>query len=347
MTIEIVTIVVASLVVVAVVALAVVVVRGSRAKNRDDDQLLMLARVGRDETLEARFSQLDSKLTALQESVASREAVLDHHVRDIGNQMQSISTLFTNDRARGSWGEVSMIRIFELGGLVEGRDYTAQFNAGDRTPDAVVHLPGGRDVVIDSKFPVARYNEALAAEDEGERQRLLVEQGKELERVGKSLIDKGYSELASGGYVVMYLPSQAVFEAAAASHPEIVDRLLALRVIVAGPTALHALLMNVGALLTEHRALEQADRIIEDARELHKRMTLFVGHLGSLGSALTKTVNVFNGAVGSYVSRVAPQLTRFNDRNGLDDPDVLTSIDERPREIGTEAYAPALEPSRN
>ena len=31
---------------------------------------------------------------------------------------------------------------------------------------------------------------------------------------------KGYAALASGGYVVMYLPSQAVYESAAAAHDE-------------------------------------------------------------------------------------------------------------------------------
>ncbi|MEA2002927.1 MAG: DNA recombination protein RmuC, partial [Actinomycetota bacterium] len=314
MNIEVVALVVASIAVLAVVVLTVVTARN---RNRGGEDALSsaladmrVALAGRDGSLDAKVSELDSKLASLKETVTTREAVLDEQVRGMGAQMQGIAGLFSNDRARGGWGEISMLRIFEMGGLVEDRDYTAQFHAGDRTPDAVVHLPGGRNIVIDSKFPIARYNEALAADDEQERMRLLVEQSKELERVAKTLIDRGYAELAAGGYVVMYLPSQAVYEAAAAADPDVIGRLLKKRVVIAGPTALYSLLMSVGSLMSEHRAMQQADEILDEVRELHRRMAVFVEHLGGVGNALGKTVAVFNGAVGSWTSRVAPQLGR-------------------------------------
>ncbi|MGH8916589.1 MAG: DNA recombination protein RmuC [Acidimicrobiia bacterium] len=281
----------------------------------------------------AQIEQLDTKLAALQESVTGREAALHEQVQGIGAQMHGITALFTNDRARGGWAEIGMKRIFEQGGLVEGRDFTCQVNGGDVKPDAVVHLPGGRNIVIDAKFPTARFVEALAEEDPERRRRLLGEQGKELERVGKSLATKGYAEMASGGYVVMYLPSQAVYEAAAAAHPELIDRLMASRVIIAGPSALYALLLNVGALLTEFKALQQADRILDDARELHKRMTTFVGHLQGVGAGLTGAVKAFNGAVGSWGSRVAPQLTRISEQSGRIDVDGVAPVEEAVREL--------------
>jgi DNA recombination protein RmuC len=291
------------------------------------------ALANRDGSLDARVAQLDTKLAALQESMTGREAALDEQVRGIGAQMQGISALFTNDRARGGWAEIGMKRIFEQGGLVEGRDFTCQVNGAEVKPDAVVHLPGGRNIVIDAKFPVARYIEALSEENPEHRQRLLTEQGKELERVAKTLAAKGYTELASGGYVVMYLPSQAVYEAAAAAHPDLIDRLMACRVILAGPTALYALLLNVGALLTEFKALQQADQILEDARELHKRVTTFVNHLHGIGAGLTGAVRAFNGAVGSWGSRVAPHLTRMSEQVGRDEIDDLAPVEEAVREV--------------
>ncbi|MCH8899266.1 MAG: DNA recombination protein RmuC [Acidobacteria bacterium] len=342
---------VASLAVVAVVVLTIVMVRG-RIRNGEDALSGALAEMnvalaGREGSLDAKVSELDSKLASLQEAMTSREATLDEQVRGMGAQMQGITNLFSNDRARGGWGEISMLRIFEMGGLVEGRDYTPQFHAGDRTPDAVVHVPGGRNIVIDSKFPVARYVEALAVEDAEQRHSLLVEQGKELRRVGKSLIDKGYRELASGGYVVIYLPSQAVYEAAAEAHPEVIERLLEKRVIVAGPTALFALLLNVASLMTEHRALQQADQILDEAKELHRRMSVFVTHLQSVGAALGRTVEGFNAAVGSWTSRVAPQLTRVTDLTGQSDHEPVEPIDDAVREIEADAYALLSAPAQN
>ena len=332
----------ASVIGVVLLAIAVLVTRSRRttidplATTPEMERRLeemQTALIGRDGALGAQVEQLDVKLAVLQQSVTGREAALDEQVRGIGAQMQGITSLFTNDRARGGWAEISMMRVFEQGGLVEGRDFTLQMSGGEIQPDAVVHLPGGRNIVIDAKFPVARFAEALREEDPDRRLNLLMEQGKELERVGKTLATKGYADMASGGYVVMYLPSQAVYEASASAHPELLDRLMAMRVIIAGPSALYALLLNVASLLTEFKALQQADQILEDARELHKRMTTFASHLQGVGTGLTNAVGAFNGAIGSWGSRVAPQLARMSEQTGRERVEGLVPIEERVREL--------------
>lgn len=343
MTHELLWLMLAMLAVMAVLALAWAV--ATRSPRRHDDLDRALAEVQttlavRDDGICAQVSELDSKLASLRETVTSREAVLEEQIRVIGARVGDITGLFANDRARGGWGEISMLRIFELGGLIEDLDYTVQFDAGDRKPDAVVHLPGDRNIVVDAKFPMARYNEALATDDPEERRRLLSEQGKDLERAGKSLLERGYADLASGGYVLMYLPSQAVYESAAAAHPEVIERLLASRVVVAGPATLYALLMNVASLVTEHRALQQADRILAEARELHGRITVFVGHLQSVGTGLARTVSAFNGAVGSWMSRVAPQLIRVGELSGSEEHQPPEPIDEPVRELQMTGYQP-------
>jgi DNA recombination protein RmuC len=288
---------------------------------------------GQDGALGAQVAQLDTKLAQLQASVIGREAALDEQVRGIGAQMKGITSLFTNDRARGGWAEIGMKRIFEHGGLAEGRDYTCQVTYGDIRPDAVVHLPGGRNIVIDAKFPAARFQAALAVEDNDRRAALMAEQGKELERVGKGLAAKGYLDLASGGYVVMYVPSQAVYEAAASAYPDLVDRLLESRVIVAGPSALFALLVNVASLLTEYRALQQADQILDEARELHRRLEGFAGHLRKLGVGLAGTVRTFNTVVGSGESKVGPQLRRMSEQSGGAEIAAPEPLEEPVREV--------------
>jgi len=302
---------------------------------------------GRDGGFEAKMTELNTKLASLQATVASREASLDEQVRGIGERVQGISGLFSNDRARGGWGEISMLRIFELGGLVEGRDFTYQQQTANGTPDAMVHLPGGRSLVVDCKFPVTRYNEALAAEDPEERRRLLLAQGKEIEQEGRALVDKGYHELASGGYVVMYLASQSVYEATAETCHEVIERLMGKRVVLAGPSGFYALIMSVSALLAEHRGIQQTDQILDEVRELHRRMATFIGHLGGIGSSLGKTVAVFNQAVGSWTGRVGPQLNRLNELSGQDTDPKLNQVDQVLRSIEITSYALPGETPRN
>lgn len=287
----------------------------------------------RDGVMAEKVTQLDTKLASLQNSVTSRESALSAQVAGIDTQMRTIAGLFTNDRTRGNWGEISMARIFEMGGLVEGRDYETQLTFGGRRPDAVVHIPGGCDVVIDSKFPQARYIEALDADDADERCRLLNLQGKEMETVGRELVKKDYAGLASGSYVIMYLPSQAVYEAAIAAHPDVLGRLMERRVIVAGPNGLFAVLMNIASLMKEHRAIEQAGEILAEAKELQGRMTTFVGHLEKVGKSLGSTVSAFNGAIGSWSSTVAPHLIRIGELRGEEISADIIPIDEAVRDL--------------
>jgi DNA recombination protein RmuC len=332
----------------AILALAAVLVCGMavglvllvRRQPRDErstvtDPILELKTLlaGRDGVLDEKVAQLDTKLAGLQESITSREAVLNTQVTDMGTQMRTITGLFSNDRARGNWGEISMVRIFESGGLVEGRDFETQVTINGRTPDALIHLPGGCDVVVDAKFPIARYVEALEVDNSEEQARLLKLQGRELESVGRELARKHYGEFASGSYVIMYLPSQAVYESAVAAHPEVLESLMAEQVIVAGPNALFAVLMNVGALMKEHRAIQQADEILTQAKELHSRMNTFIGHLEKVGRSLGTTVNSFNALVGSWTGNVAPQLNRIGEMRGETFDAQILPIDEAVRDI--------------
>lgn len=331
------------------VVLAVLLVRAYRnpaaATPSDPFVEVKTLLANREGAMAEKVAQLDNKLAALQDSVTTRETALHTQVATLGTQMNTISGLFTNDRTRGNWGEISLTRIFETGGLVEGRDYETQFHFDGRRPDAVVHIPGGCDVVIDSKFPQARYLEAIEATDPDERQRLLSLQGKEMERVGKDLIKKQYADMASGSYVIMYLPSQAVYEAAIAAHPEVMERLMGNGVIVAGPNALFAVLMNVASLMKEHRAIQQADEILAQAKDLHGRMNTFIGHLEKVGKSLKTTVSAFNGAVGSWTSTVYPHLERIGELRGEPiDADIIP-IDDAIREIS--APEPALQVASN
>lgn len=287
----------------------------------------------RDVVVDEKVAQLDTRLAGLQDSITTREAVLNTQVSEMGSQIKTITGLFSNDRARGNWGEVSMVRIFESSGMVEGRDFETQVTIDGRTPDALVHLPGGCDVVIDAKFPIARYVEALEADNPEERNQLLKRQGQELESVGKDLARKQYADFASGSYVIMYLPSQAVYESAVAAHPRALESLMGEKVLVVGPNALFAVLLNIGSLMKEHRAIEQANEILIQARELHGRMNTFIAHLEKVGRSLGSTVTSFNGLVGSWTGSVAPQLNRIDEMRGETGDAQILSIDEAVRDV--------------
>jgi DNA recombination protein RmuC len=327
--------------VIAVGALVVYVVRLSSAAGTGSDTDIVArldgftAKFTQDQgAVSEKFEQLDKKLASVQTAVDKSEGSIDEQMGRIGDQVTGIVSLFSNDRQRGNWGELSLERIFEVAGLVEGRDYQSQFSDGEGRPDVVVFLPGDQTIVIDSKFPVARYLEAMTEEDVDTREALMLAHGKELETVGKSLVKKHYANNASAGYVIVFLPSQAVYESAAAAHPDVVERLMQQSVIVAGPVNVFALIKTAGSLMAEHRAVKDAREIVGQVRDLRSRLGVFAGHLEKVGRGLNSASAAFNKAIGSWNSKLRPSVNRIAEMSGTDQ---LAYLEEANEAIGATA----------
>jgi len=272
-------------------------------------------------------------VTQVEQAMAKLEGQVQGHVSSLGQQIGQIAAVFTNDRVRGSWGEVTLHNLLEYAGLTEGRDFVMQDTAGNGRPDATVRLPGERKLIIDAKFPIARLLDALEADDPAVGVRLLQEHAKEIEREAKSLVDRGYQQDAAGGFVVLYLPHEAVFQAAMTADPGLFDRLMALRIVVAGPSTLLAVLRAAAQLLVEQRAVSEARLIVDDAKELHRRLGTFVDHFAKIGRGLESATGAFNQAVGSWTSRVTPQVARLSERASLPVVKEPVAVDTQPRSV--------------
>ena len=86
-------------------------------------------------------------------------------------ETQSLSTALRKPQVRGRWGELHLRRAVELAGLVDRCDFSEQVRLADgaQRPDLVVHLVGGRQVVVDAKVPLDAYLDATSTDDEAER----------------------------------------------------------------------------------------------------------------------------------------------------------------------------------
>jgi len=298
--------------------------------------LVVLARRGR--AGEPLVADVDAGIRAVGERMAALEAALDvRHselvgsVRSVDRRVETVGQVFGNDRARGAWAEISLRRVLELCGLVEGRDFVLQESRAGGRPDAVVLLPDDRRLVIDAKFPVSRFVEAAAADDPVERDRLLALHAAEIEREAKGLVDRGYLADAAGGFVVMYLPSEQLYIEAMRVRPSLVESLLRLRVLLAGPVTLMAVLGAAAQVLVEARAVAEAREIADDATELRARLATFVAHLDKVGRGLRSAVEAYNGAVGSYERRVLPKAASLAERTGTGEPPVPGPVESMPR----------------
>ena len=190
-------------------------------------------------------------------------------------------------------------------------------------PDMVVHLPGGRTVVVDAKTPLDGYLRAVEAKSEQERATHLTAHARAVRDHMKQLSLKSYWEQfdSSTDLVVMFLPGESFAAAALEIDRSLFEDGMLSRVILATPATLVALLRSFAMGWQQERLAENAQRISEAGKELFDRFVTFTEHFDKVGGALDKSVKAFNSAVRSMESRVIPGARRLKELGATRSPD--------------------------
>lgn len=219
---------------------------------------------------------------------------------------------------RGQWGEMQLQRVAELAGMREHCDFNLQTSStsedGDRLrPDMLVHLPGQRHVVVDAKTPMDAYLEAIDAPDDVTRQLALHRHARQVRQQINQLGAKDYAARYGPGpeFVVLFLPSEAIFAAALDQDPTLIEKAVGQGVMLATPTTLIALLRVIAQGWREETLAANAREISTLGRRLHERLGLMNSHLAKLGRALATSVDAYNRTVGSFESRVLADARKF------------------------------------
>jgi len=262
---------------------------------------------------------------------------------DLGAQTGTLVKALRQPKTRGEWGEVQLKRCVELAGMTEHVDFETQTTLhgedGMLRPDAIVLLPAGRKVVIDSKVPLDAYLEVLEAEDESSRRGELIRHARQVRDHISKLASKRYQDQFASGdtpdFVVCFMPSEAALHAAFEAEPSLYDYALEQKILIATPTTLVGLLRTVELGWRQERIAEEAQEIAGAANELYGRMGTFLQHLSKSGRQLSSAVNAYNSAVASAESRVMPSLRRFQELGAARDEELEPPkpIDGSPRRV--------------
>ena len=223
--------------------------------------------------------------------------------------------------AKGKWGEVTLQRIVELCGLNEHCDFETQSSIeGGLRPDLVVHLPGGRSLVVDSKVSTSAYLDAVEAASEDERKRHLDRFVSGVRTTMRNLAGKEYWRQFSPApeFVVMFMPGESFFSAAVAQDRDLLVTGVDQGVLLASPTTLIALLQAVRHGWQQQQVAENAEKIAAAGRELYDRLCTFVSHLDGIRAALEKAAEAYNKAVGNWSSRTEPSARRLKELGAAD-----------------------------
>jgi DNA recombination protein RmuC len=271
----------------------------------------------------------------LSEMVRSMTSGTDQLRRETGNLVSALKGSST----RGSWGELHLRRVIEMAGMVAHCDFVEQSTLntddGRLRPDVLVHLPGDKLIVIDSKFPGGAFFKDLEAGGAASAESGSVAGGEardaasgetagaaEMTQHAKQMRDH-ITKLASKGYssqfdstpevVVMFVPSDGNYLAALAGDPTLIEYGVNQGVLIATPTTLIGLLRAIDYGWRQERIAESARKIAETGRELHKRLATFIDPLAKLGRQLSSAVDAYNQASRSFDTRLAPKVKELSE----------------------------------
>ncbi len=304
---------------------ALIGVLWSRSRPADDPAIAALQQRVADhavvqdglERLQDQLSDLAHERVAWQAQLHQQVADMRHSTDTLRRETTTLATALRKPQVRGQWGELHLRRTVELAGLVDHCDFAEQVRIEDGRlrPDLVVSLAGGRTIAVDAKAPLAAFLDLTGSDDPAEHDRALARLG---EHVCKHVADLGsrrYWEALAGTpeFVVLFLPGEAIVQAALQAVPDLVEQAAAKNVVLATPSTLIALLRTV-AQGWQHEVLNaQAHEVQRLGQELHARLGSMAGHLDRVGRSLNASVVAYNQAMGSLEGRVLVSARRFAD----------------------------------
>ena len=250
----------------------------------------------------------------------------------------SLVTALRSPQVRGRWGEMTLRRAAELAGMSEHCDFseqeTLENETGRQRPDMIVNLPGNRRIVVDAKVPLQAFLDAVSAPTDEERKIQFAKHGQLVRNHMNQLASRAYWEQFDHApeIVVLFLPGESFFAAAAEQDHELIEDGMEKRVVLATPTTLIALLRAVAYGWRQEDVAKNAQEISDLGKQLHDRIRTFVTHFEGVGSALRKAVDTFNKARASLESRVLPGARKFKELKATTGEEIIEvePIDEVP-----------------
>ena len=236
-------------------------------------------------------------------------------VRDEARRL--VTALTSSPKQRGRWGERSLENVLTQAGLVKGIDFhmevSVEGDEGRLRPDAVVHLPQGRELIIDSKCSLNAYLDGCDEVDDDKRAAFFKAHLASIVRHAQQLGSKNYwAQFGQAAeFVIMYIPGEHFLSAALEQDNDLWERAFQNKVLLATPTNLVAIARTVASVWRQEKLAEAAEEIANLGKELHSRLATMAQHMERVGKNLSTANAAYNQMVGSFESQVLTQAKRF------------------------------------
>lgn len=269
------------------------------------------------------------------------------HLRELNQQVTEEANNLTNalkgdTRTQGNWGELVLEKVLERSGLRRNIEYDTQGGFRDRNnrllkPDVIIHLPDGKDIIIDSKVSLISWERYVNSDDVHQQ---TIHLGNLLHAVRShinSLGSKDYSGLLgvrSLDFVLMFMPIEAAFSTLFQEEDELFIEALAQNIIIVTPTTLLATLRTIENIWHYERQSKNSMEIAKRAGVMYEKFRSFIEDMEKIGKQLATCHSSYDSALvklaqgrGNLVAQ-AEQLRELGVQVRKELPKSITDIAE-------------------
>ncbi len=277
--------------------------------------------------LHKQLSTFQKKVDDIHLSDIRDRSALHHEIESLRTLNQQINEEAVNltralkgdRRIQGSWGELVLERVLEQSALRKGIEYETQSVLRDsknrlQRPDVIVHLPEGRDVIIDSKVSLSAWEQYVNCDEAKKKDAFLRSHVGAIRDHVRLLGDKDYGSLngvRSLDFVLMFMPVEAAFAAAFQTDERLFGEAVAKKIVLVSPTTLLTTLRTIESIWRYEQQSRNTREIAERAAALYDKFCSFAEDMERMGKQLHTVQGSYDSAMlrltqgrGNLVSQV-------------------------------------------
>ena len=262
--------------VIAIVAWYMNTLKLQQVKNPADELL----------ALKTEMQSIHSTIQQFSTAQAQKEGAFAAHIQNFLLASDKINTtaerlsntlIRGGSQQQGTWGEFVLSNILETIGFREGEEYETQkvFKDEDgniQKPDVVIHMPGNRDVIIDSKVSLVAWDEYNNAIDEESKTIALKRHIESVKKFIKDLNTDSYSNLYkidTVDSVLMFMPVEPAYHVLAKESKSIIEEALKKKIAIVGPSTLYYCLKVVEHMWAVDQQTKNAKNIADQGSQIY------------------------------------------------------------------------------
>ena len=272
---------------------------------------------GKKKLIDKSLSGMNEKLEFIHKQSTALKSSIDTNQKTteaLSENTTRLREILSSSQKRGQWGERMVGDILQLVGLMENVNYTkqSQVESGQR-PDFTFLLPQEKKLNMDVKFPLARYENYLAANSEETQAQEKAAFLRAVKQHIKSVSGREYINPAEGTleYVMLFIPNESIYGFINREDTELVDYALQNHVLLCSPLTLYAVLSLIHQAARNFIMNERASEVMGLVGQFRNQWKKYVDQMDKMGRRIESLTGDFQELVTTRTRQLEKPLDKI------------------------------------